>query len=602
MLILMAAILTAVIVGLVWPEQYGGSYSEQQRNIWNEQMELTHTDMFMIKFPAHYHYQGDYPSIERRWEINSKFSEQLRNESAPEWNVIPPASPDLSKLPLEGMTFDELLHVAETQKNPDAYLTLLTSTYVSGHPTKLQLLLVKQWAVKAHELNRPGSGFLIRAIDQREATLPVSKDKKTAEHHLASISGYKEFGDLISAGDFTLYKALLTVWPGMHRTSISTNLEKTLERKAGQGDATAQRQLGEYGFLLLDSTIETIEQEENRPRHRWILWLSGKAEQWCPELITISKTMDTSPTRDHLNQYASWLKKAAEAGDLTAMDLWLTYGIETFKHYGRKDWNDILSYTDTLLEAGYKKDLSLFHYSITRSHAIINLSYSPKSLKLFASNCGDSQLERGNSQEFREKLRLNKWNENTTEDNLNLLDRAEQQNPGFLLPYWENRFSMIEKIKLAPVRQRYIDIIRKTANQGDVLFMTALADMIRAKLVEPEIPEERTLLLERAWSLCPKYNIRTDPLPLGEIIVEMLMEIYLIENPSPEHEQKAFELARQYSTYEDRLHHSACFYLFMMYQKGYGTPKNKELEKYYYQKTRWVTKESFKKFNCRVPE
>lgn len=598
-LALVTAILAATIIFLAWPEQYGSSYSEQQRKIWNEQMDLCPKDNYdyFTDFPASQSIPFDENDISNIIEQKTKESLELQSVSAPDWNVKPNDAPAPATLPMEGMTRGELLSYAEKSNNPDAFLLLCRENL---HGLFQQIKFRRSCLKKAAELGRPGAEFLLRVLDAKEKELGFvnNYDEATPEHaqYIFKLPGYPEFQKLIDAGDFELYMTLLSLQPGIYLAETGNRLEQSLEQKARGGDTTAQRQLGEYGFINLGTKIRTIIEEMNRPRGEFILWIAEKTNQFFPKWEGIRTTVNTSPAMDKLSLSSAWLKKAAEAGDLSAMHLWLEYGMGSSPKCDKQQWLDIFTFYDRLLEAGYAKTMDLASFEENnneKSMQIVRRYYSPASLSKISGECKAALFKRGADQETCWNILETTWNENSRQNNIALLDQIQRLNPGFLLSYG-NYAEILPLIRDGEVKQHLAGTIKGMADDGDPLAMYALADMLEQGLTgtpDPGDQEKALLLLERAWPLCQKYNDRFDSKAspsssLAKLIVEQLMKAYLVKQTSPDNHRKAFDLARQYLAFTDHyfpFHNNvAAFYMSLMYQKGYGTAKDPEKAEHYY--------------------
>lgn len=93
------------------------SYSEKQRDLWNSAMTEQPSDSIEMHIISSHHDDTMKKSAER---------EKLRNEEAPDFNILWPEEIDLNKLPFCAMTEAELLSLPKERKSYAYYQELMS--------------------------------------------------------------------------------------------------------------------------------------------------------------------------------------------------------------------------------------------------------------------------------------------------------------------------------------------------------------------------------------------------------------------------------------------------------------------------------------------
>lgn len=574
-------------------DTYGDTYSEQQRKHWNE---------FIALLPSEKYFFAEKPDREAS-NLDSETKQltakrllenirHLQQTSAPDWKIQPAHAPDPS-LPLDGMTPHELRRYAETNGDPEAYLTLCHTIEYSKSLSKK-----KNDLQKAADANRPGADFLLRVLEAEPKQSPFLTDKKTT-NYIFDLPGYSAFKTLIDAGDFTLYKTLFFLNEDIHSTPIGKELKATLHRKAKQGDAIAQRQLAEYIILPLITgsnwdLANTIEREQGKPSYL-ISTINKIGKDYISNWKPISDSATSSPTLDELVQASESLKKAAAQGDIRAMALWIRYGTNLYPHFREKDWEDTLLYTNRLIQAGYfpiVKDIWPDIGSLPRSMQIALAYYSPASVKQTSFAIYQALLARNYYQHIASYIQAT-LTTNTDEENLHLLAELRQLNP--------EHFCLMmgclpeESYSKRPENFDYFhNLISRLDNPDGPLEKTAHAHLHYFRALSFPLQAQEELkkaiqLLEQAFSQTVEHNIPIKNISLRTDIMLELIELYSFagQEPTPENKAQFFTLARQYLTHEDSYSPMAPaianLLMAIAYNKGYGTSIDNKLAAHHYQ-------------------
>lgn len=339
-----------VVIYCVIPSEYGDSYSEQQRKVWNTHIKDTNRSSRI-----------DWNPKRKRLQHN-KLEEKtatLANLYQPKWDAPLDITPDFDQLPMEGMTTWELAELGKKTNDPDIYLLLSEireNTNLPRHDhqcSPIYYALCKKWLQKAIDLKRPGAEFLLAAANASAKQNTFEGENKNASY-IMEIPGYDDFSKLVLEGDYRLFRALLSIEPYVFLTPLGNRFESQLKRQADSGNVEAQRKLGEIGFLfyqiLTDYAECLITNEETAYQ---LNKQNSKFKLWLEEQEYVSFHAGITPTRNKMIQYARYLEEAAEAGDLQAMNLWMIEGSRYAVEYGKKQWNFFFKFRDILIQTGY---------------------------------------------------------------------------------------------------------------------------------------------------------------------------------------------------------------------------------------------------------
>lgn len=416
-------------------------------------------------------------------------------------------------------------------------------------------------------------------------------------------------------GDFVFYKTLLTMEPGIHLGPLRDEMHEALLRKARQGDVAAQRNLGELALIFVrgdEDYMLKIKNELNKPRSAFYLWLS----KW----IDVDTTEKYSPLWDETMKSVGWLKKAADAGDLQAMYVWVRRGALFYPFYKRDAWEDVPRFWDVLLERGHAQALRdaaqlgvrpssprEWISAFPASSFLIHSHYSQDSLGKVSASAVEA-LQKRPDVEYRFLPKLKSALDGDCLDTAEVVELLEQI--GRLYPYAlfcgeydHSRFLM--RYADPAVRSHYIGMMEDVAGWGDSVAMFALADLLaRGEVVEQD-RARACGLLEKVWDSCGRYNCDYpfdqgkgdgDMSSLAMVAFDGLIRLYTDKASDTYDPDKAFRLAQEYLEFDDyslRIRYrvvkrypgvrNAHYYMGQMYEKGIGTKQDLDKALSFYQ-------------------
>lgn len=575
-------------------DKYGEGQSEELRRLWNHCL-ADNQEKEGPKF-------GE--TIRTLKENSRDYYNQIihidEKHKAP-WQVTIPEDTDISLLPLEGLTEAELLYLAYKNQHVGACLKMGVKKY--SNFVFYSIRMQKKWFSKARDLGRPGADFLLEVVTEQENQLPnfMPRFRNSPDaSYIEQLPGYPQFRELILQGDFELYETLMALEPDADYLGLQHGLAISLKAKAEQGDTIAQRQLGQLGLSKRNLT-EDIRSELNRPRGAIIQMLS----KW----ISIDTKVNKSPSWDEALKSVEWLEKAADAGDLQAMYLWLKNGIGLYRKYDRKTWDKLFTYWNQLMQAGYQqtmKDVYFANHPLLGSQEnvvssiswhIIASKYSQEEMKRISKQIGANFEKRSNSHDiFQSPEELLEQ----TKQNKTLSNRSSAANS-----FDDRLFYSLARLSRFFINATpdAADLFRNMADQGEPAAQYMVADaMLKKSTIDQNILEARDLL-EKAWPAIQKYNtdytIAGKPTPqnsrfvysvsTAKMVFDRLIGLYTSPNSPAYDSNKAFALANQYLGYQDlvlmtqlssflnteRLRvKNAHYYMGLMHERGMGTKQN----------------------------
>lgn len=613
------SILCLIIVLLTWAfwPEYGSSYSEEQRRLWNEQRTV---------YPLAWSKDALRPR--NSWDVaeilgidNSEAKAQLiakksqagnilkklksnRNKEALDWQVTLPENPDLSKLPLNGLSTGELVEKAKNGDG-DACLLLVSSICGGNFLGTYDLSWGKihdaqKWLDKAIEWKRPGAEFLKNYFELVKKSQKINQNKegriKRAPGTL-EVAGYPEFAKQLRKGDYLLYKVMSRMVAEFDPPPEKQIIYEALLPKALQGDPVAQ---SDIGALFFDNTGTFSLSEVATQISTNTSALQGKLN-WMPDplakkTINLSKKLGIMSARDTsiVNLYEEacyFLRQSALKGNLRGMDLWLRYGITGCTYLSRKDWNDIFAYSQKLLEAGYASQTWLHiegRYDSLQTEILYSF-YTQKSIKSLFS-LSEKHLTRRNSSPF---VYYNQWNypwkENDLEKNKKAIELLQE------VEGWDHvarcAFLILERSD-AKTQEYLISVLEKFTKEGDVNALLKLAEIYEKGLSVPVDPGKAYAYYKEAAQYVNDYPM-WQPMYEDEFVgegkyahsivfpnyIKLKMITMVIKYPDfpGRDEKRAFEDALSLEKFTtDSPNTTYCYVLGQIYEKGIGTAKDKK--------------------------
>ncbi len=569
-------------------DDYGETYAEQQRFLFNTWL----------------YESGKEKSNDSDTCINH--IRQLQADSAPDWAVTITPEPVLPDLPLEGLTWNELRQRA--QWDADTCLQLLKFckedfTMLDGY----FLTRARRHILAAVQLNRPGADFLLKLVDKAKEAYP-------AKINITEIEGYKEFEQLIRQGDYRLYQALAYIFEADYYKYFLYAVEQSAQSPSFHNGLSRERILGEFFFSqYTDSTDlqEAINTEiiecQDTPSKSFFKKITFYISGWFA-LESSSKAY--SETQKHAEIASQYLREAAKQGDLHAMSLWMTKWVPLLNYCDRETWDDILLFTDTLLEKGNADFLYFilktweFREDPTAYAPMIPvIFYSMPSVEKRYADISTALLKRGDLRILQHLLVFKMSSFGVDSIYLCLQDQDGMHSLSSFLP--EN-FILIPNVYLAllkerdqTLRYRLIAAIRKEAESGNPRAMLALADLVNSSVEKERYKGELHDLLNKIPQTVEKNNNdriiifdeegNSQPIAFNKPLTvkihaeKTLFRYYLNGNLDKQNAQKAFQIAE--SIYNDQSIEDfpqKFYYMGIVHERGIGTAQNLSLAIQYY--------------------
>lgn len=590
-LITAAAITVPVLAYLAWSGS-DNSYSEKQRQAWNELIaynNTTHPKPTLNYFPG-------VPAT----EYDREKPQRLCRTEGPDWSVEVPAHPCLSKLPLQGLTEAELL--LRIKENGDARACLALSRRYTWE-TFDSISQKKKWIAEAVRLGIPEASYLLQLVAHYETQLPSRPSRGVDERlktstakdflFLESLPGYHDFKSAIAAGNTDLYWTLISIDNSLVISTFYHDIKAGLKKRSSAGDAAADWQLGKVElFPLFYGTwgAERISAEMEASKPEWL----NAIRKW----IGLKPLLGKSSTWEQAIVAAKRLKKGADQGDLEATYAWFAYGAYLQAPFDRKTWKDLVEHADLLVKSGYAEFFtSQDHLTTTLTeripHIILVNYYSENSTKHTLAAMAKSFARRGSAQEmFDELFNLERplyeslLLSDVWKDKMKcsaLLDRIETLCPGLI--YRNGWYVLFFDQDIDPgIRDQIENLIAAHARQGDPLAAYALGDLVLKGLIERKVNVRE--LWEDAWPAAKKFNtyrlVQDPDMPLGAhrsqayLIYDGLMSLYL-GSDNVRDDELALKLASDYEAFSDEFcPYKAYYHLGLMYERNKGVGRDLE--------------------------
>ncbi len=390
LLIACVALLVAVVAGTLFcsssRDEYGSSYLEEQRKLWNERRAL---------FPAAWRSrsvrpdQNDFSSLagivpytedqlkelidQRMVRDNQLRQEQiaLRDREKPSFPSEELGKGEFLPIPLSQISEKDCLARARAG---DGAACLMMAMHVGlkhacFHLSWREAKDVNFWLSQAEKNGRHEALFLknFLQLSQKDATehIKIKGAGGTIVPSLScpdysKLSGYGNFLKCMETGDSLPY----TIWENMEFCYRLPNkelniLRDAMRKKIMKGDLHAMEEWVVFynGTILRSSPIiygissdmregawgKIIAQlpQAFRDKSRLLLKRSG-----------LMNAEDTDAMRE-FREVAEYAHMAARQGSLVGMDHWLRYGLYALDHFSKEDWEDVFHYHRVLIEQGY---------------------------------------------------------------------------------------------------------------------------------------------------------------------------------------------------------------------------------------------------------
>ncbi len=405
----MASVLLAVVAGwLLWlsPPEYGDSYSEQQRKLWNERRalfpgvwelarvcrgdDITFLSRFLGK-------DGGWTQMTmdmKKQQDSDLEKEQL--ELANQENRPCPTILTEDVLQEDGAAY----HVSRKEclrrargGDVDACLAMVcvVLTWRASQD-------VDYWLGRAEALKYPGAHFLRyfarnmqpenRSAMKLVGMVGVLQEKPCPDY--TGFPGYEDFMACLRSGDLMAYR-LLVVLAGNLKLPDRERLVllDALRTKAQAGDTKAMEKIAELVFSFPrdneDRLKKMFEEIENSFWSKAMINLPlERKDQLWNALVGIGVwDAEQTATMREFREGAEYARKAARDGSIVAMDLWLLCGMSSLGYFTREDWEDALRYHRTLMERGYMpfvKRKLLEHFPKPVGDELVACFYPPVAL------------------------------------------------------------------------------------------------------------------------------------------------------------------------------------------------------------------------------
>lgn len=349
------------LAGLVWWQypEYGDSYSEQQRGLWNKYLG-TH-EPFIIDSGWYEHSKEKADVYEKSDSILTQIVKLNRTENVPAFSTHLPDKLEkhinqrktTSELQEQALTGDGNAALELFRRNLNLYDYFYTTNGIKQGKTTIstsfrKIMEQKKWINQAIENKRPGAEFLLDLLHKQTIPENVCSNNNTHFH---------DFLACIQNGDFLLFEYGTLAYPELTTGAVFQEMKEALRQKAKNGDKEAWRQIMELMLMLDLTSIQSKISGEFNQRYVW-------AEQiGLPERIPFQKKHQSQTLSDFL-EAVSWCKKAADSGDMEAQYLWLKYSLPSLRRLNRNTLDDILQFHRNLIEKGYYPYFREFYYML----------------------------------------------------------------------------------------------------------------------------------------------------------------------------------------------------------------------------------------------
>lgn len=330
------------------------SYSEKQRLLWNGFMGKKPVNSFSSPYMSVV--SGDYDhSIKDDGERR-----KLKEEGAPDWNVLWPEEVDLNNLSFGGMTEAELLSLPRERKSYAYYQELIGRFTLD--PEKISEIISDMKSIRL-----PHADFFGELCVLSRRT--INSCSTITDFNCKKMQGYEDFKKTVLAGNYEAY-ALFLFLNKNNDVIMERELLKILEEKANKGDAKSQRELASLLFMQEERnfsyTAYLREWDRMGDPDPPVGKFSSFFEKFYKKIhgSNTEKFIGELKVIQRINRIQDYYKMSAESGDSEAMYLWINQKLHEIPYlYNRSEWSRIKKYYDNLVKRGdwrIYRDLNLF--------------------------------------------------------------------------------------------------------------------------------------------------------------------------------------------------------------------------------------------------
>ncbi len=630
---IVAVFLAAVAGWFLWPtaSEYGDSYSEQQRKLWNERRALFPWAWEISRKTFNYDYflcrvaGEDAHVVEEKMERKNKLDHALEKEQAKlrdkenlPYDVADTAVVYHEELPADQVSVRECLHRANSG-DAEACMTMALNlgwdeSNRADMPSWRKAKDVDYWLERAEKLKRPGACFLrhfarLMQSENRKAVRIMGcnslwiQTRKMPDY--SALPGYEELLECLRGGDFMAYRVMCRMACylslGCEEKSL---LQEALKKQVRAGDVRAMEKMAlliTFHFRYDSDWQQAIMKDlEGTLWNKGILMLPEQARKYAWNGLVWMGGLDVEHTETRKEFYESMdcARKAARSGSLTGMNCWLEYGLTDLNYFTREDWAEVFAYFRVLLECDYIPFVKRMGFS----------SYpKPKDLVLMESFYRGAVLKDAITRK-QKKLGLEKevyWHmveqltngDNAEEARRELDDLIALQGSDCVL----NKMMEEPKCwKVAPeVARVYADKVKQLASEGDPLGKLALGYLNEHGLGVPLDLGKAWILYVEAKEVVGIFGCASvayyDPIAdrgreCSSINMQSAASMFMLSlgfrhKDFPGRDEKLmYELAQELDKDSASLDSGSLSYLLgRMYEDGIGTPVDKEKALHYYQ-------------------
>ncbi len=421
--ILIAILLATLGTWYFWPE-YGDSYSEQQRQLWNQRRGLMHPlciesydnegiikpDTSGLKLFSGLkirRYEQAQHVVKQSIKIDKALQQQqfqLRNQLAPSCSFVVNKQGNEQELPQEGLSsvqLKEQIKQGDTTA-PLTYLLRISAQNEYRNPALnswMGFQNARQHLMQAAQYGSRTAPFLLRYLETMRDTAaaydrkayyatstPFQTPKVPIFHGLESMPGYQEFHQELLQGNYEDFAVLECIIPEQDKDVLKRDIYNHLLSLSKKGDLQAQRHLVR---MILEMFEQVPFRKDNAIRE--VHTAAANAIGRIPGFRNISYSLATGLVRlgiytpedstewAYYSEASQYAYRTARQGDLTCMYLWLRFGIETKDYFSQEEWENIFAFTHRLLETGYTPfiDYVSTHEAWPSLYQLIIRSYYP---------------------------------------------------------------------------------------------------------------------------------------------------------------------------------------------------------------------------------
>ncbi len=390
-IIIVFALLLAVLAGavLLWNSspEYGDSYSEQQRKLWNERRALyPMTWVFEQINPENTNFltriepltEGSLIDLlERKRARDQELMEEqekLQKKEKPVVSYTFEKTPDYSSQRPFEVSMPECLRRA---KAGDADACLVMAWHLGWRKeasNRLSLLGwrekrdVLEWLSRAESLKRPGCLFLKNFCQmiQKESAPLIQKHSLTGLGwstvpcpDYRNLPGYDEFLACMQRGDALPYRVMrdMVLCHTLPDREVKI-LREVLRERVKTGDLQAMEDMAALAFDI-DDNDWTWKNADELEKSVWNQYLMDSLpEKWQEEAYRVLLRLgvldpERTETMEIFREGADCALRSAQSGSLAGMYYWLRYGLGSLHQYSREDWDEVFLFHRNLLEQGY---------------------------------------------------------------------------------------------------------------------------------------------------------------------------------------------------------------------------------------------------------